>query len=413
MGRTVLMFAGGSRGDVQPFLSLGRLLAGRGDTVRLLASTRYRDLVTAAGMDFRPLAADPAGIVASAEGQELLAGQGNPVSFIRGMRRVLRPRLQQVLEQTRAAGEGCDVVLAPSFGFLGVHLSQYLRIPHVVVHFQPSQPTGGFPHPFTPGARFLGPLGNRLSYHLVDAGTWLAVGGCVNAWRRESLGLPALPARAVLAAARRAPVLCAFSPAVVPPPADWGPRVHVTGFWHYEQPWFEPPPRLRSFLQDGPAPVYVGFGSMSSARCEATDQLVRTALRRARLRGVLAGDPATSEDDMLVVDDVPHDWLFPRMAAVVHHGGAGTTASALRAGVPSLVCPFFGDQIFWAGRVHRLGAGPAPLPAAQLTVAGLTARLTALTASSGTAQTARRLGAVLRAENGAARACRLLDEVTG
>ncbi|MEV6617695.1 glycosyltransferase [Streptomyces sp. NPDC051051] len=413
MGRTVLIFAAGSRGDVQPFLSLGRSLARRGDAVRLLASTRYRHMVTAAGLEFRPLTADPAEIIASAEGQELLAGRNNPVSFIRGISRVLRPRMRDVLDQTLAAAEGADLVLAPSFGFLGVHLSQYLRIPHAVVHFQPSQPTGRFPHPFAPAARLLGPLGNRLSYDIVDLGTWFAFRDAINAWRLDSLGLPALSPRAALTEARRATVLCAFSPTVVPPPADWGPDVHVTGFWHHEQPLWKPPHRLRSFLDDGPAPVYVGFGSMKTGSPETTDRIVRTALRRAGLRGVLAGDPATSEDDMLVVDDTPHDWLFPRMAAVVHHGGAGTTASALRAGVPSLLCPFFGDQVFWARRVHRLGAGPAPLPAARLTVPELTARLTALTGSSGFSEAARRLGSTLRAENGATRARHILATAAG
>jgi UDP:flavonoid glycosyltransferase YjiC (YdhE family) len=407
-----MIFAAGSRGDVQPFLSLGRALARRGDVVRLLASTRYRHLVTTAGLEFQPFAADPAEIIASVEGQELLAGRNNPVSFIRGMSRILGPRIRSVLDQTRAATEGADLILAPSFGFLGLHLSQYLRVPHVVVHFQPSQPTGKFPHPLTPAARLFGPLGNRLSYDIIDLGTWLAFRESINAWRRESLGLPALPPRATLVEARRAPVLCAFSPTIVPPPADWGPNVHVTGFWHHEQPLWNPPHRLRSFLDNGPAPVYVGFGSMKTADPPATDRIVRAALRRAGLRGVLAGDPATSEDDMLVVDDTPHDWLFPQMAAVVHHGGAGTTASALRAGVPSLVCPFFGDQFFWGTRIHRLRAGPAPLPTARLTVPVLTRRLIALTSNTTHIDVTRRLGSTLRAENGAVHARRVLDTIT-
>ncbi|MFC8246584.1 glycosyltransferase [Streptomyces chartreusis] len=412
MGRTVVIFAGGSRGDVQPCLALGRTLALRGDTVRLLASTRHQPLVTAAGLEFRPLAADPAEIIASAEGQELLAGRNNPVAFIRGMGRVLRPRIRSVLDETQAGVEGADLVLAPTFGFLGLHLSHYLRIPHAVVHFQPSQPTTMFPHPFTPTARFLGSLGNRLSYDMIDLGAWLAFRGFINAWRRESLGLPALPPLVPLREVRRATVLCAFSPTIVPRPPDWGPNVHMTGFWHHEQPLWKPPQRLRSFLDGGPPPVYVGFGSMKTRDPRTTDRIVRAALRRAGLRGVLAGDPATSEDDMLVVDDIPHDWLFPRLAAVVHHGGAGTTASAMRAGVPSLLCPFFGDQTYWAGRVHRLGAGPAPLPAARLTVPDLTQRLIALTRNTTYTEVARRLGRALRTEDGTAHARQVLDAVT-
>ena len=411
MGRTVVIFAAGSRGDVQPFLALGRALARRGDAVRLLASARYQQLITAAGLGFHALPVDPGEIVESPEGQELLSGRRNPVAFIRGMDRIVRPLFSRLLAQTRAGAEGADLVLAPTFGHLGVHLSQSLRIPHAVVHFQPSQPTGAFPHPFAPAARFLGSFGNRLSFEAVELGSWLMCRPFVNRWRTESLGLPALSPLGPRRRLRHAPVLCAFSPTVVPRPPDWGPHVHLTGFWHHEQPLWKPPRRLVDFLDAGPPPVYVGFGSMKAGDPEAADRVVRAALRRAGLRGVLAGDPATSDDDMLVVGDTPHSWLFPRMAAVVHHGGAGTTASALRAGVPSLVCPFFGDQPYWADRVHSLGAGPKPLPSRQLTVSALAGRLRALTGEGRHAETARRLGRALAAEDGVGRACDALSRL--
>ncbi|GGY18190.1 glycosyltransferase [Streptomyces djakartensis] len=409
MGRTVVIFAAGSRGDVQPCLALGRALSRRGDTVRVLASRRYRQLIAEEELDFHPLPADPVEIIESAEGQELLAGSRNPVAFVRRMDRVLRPHIMPMLEETRAGAEGADLVLAPTFGFLGVHLSQYLRVPHAVIHFQPSQPTKAFPHPLAPAAAMLGAVGNRLSFSAVDLGSWTLCRRFVNTWRRDSLRLPELSLRAPFRHVRRAPVLCAFSPAVVPRPPDWGPNVHMTGFWHRDRPEWEPPRRLLDFLADGPPPVYVGFGSMKTRDPEATGTLVRRALRRAGLRGVLSGDPATSDSDILVVGDTPHDWLFPRTAAVVHHGGAGTTASALRAGRPSLVCPFFGDQPYWAARVRELGAGPAPLPARDLTVPALAQRLHELTRHPPYAEAARRLGHALAAENGTARACQVLD----
>lgn len=411
MGRNVVIFAAGSRGDVQPCLALGRALTHRGDAVRVLASSRYQDLIEAAGLDFHPLPADPTEIMESAEGQELLAGRSNPMAFVRGIDKVLRPRIAAILACTQAGAEGADLVLAPSFGFLGIHLSQYLRVPHAVVHFQPSQPTGVFPHPLAPAARFLGPLGNRLSFDAVDLGSWLVCRRFVNSWREEGLGLPELSRLGPFRRIRRAPVLCAFSATVVPRPADWGPNVHMTGFWHHGQPRWDPPRRVLAFLDRGAPPVYVGFGSMRTGDPEATGRLVRTALRRAGLRGVLAGDPATSEEDMLVIGDTPHDWLFPRMAGVVHHGGAGTTASALRAGVPSLVCPFFGDQTYWAARVHGLGAGPRPLPARRLTAPVLAQRLYALTTNRAYTRASGRLSRALSFEDGTARACSVLDEL--
>ncbi|MFD8719846.1 glycosyltransferase [Streptomyces sp. NPDC059629] len=409
--RTVVIFAAGSRGDVQPCLALGRALLRRGDTVRILASLRYRRLIAEAGLDLHPLPVDPVEIVESAEGQELLAGRRNPVAFIRHMDRVLRPRMVSMLEETQVGAKGADLVVAPTFSFLGLHLSEYLQVPHAVIHFQPSQPTKVFPHPFAPAARLLGGVGNRLSFGAVDLGSWMVFRRFVNTWRRESLGLPELSLSAPFRPVRQAPVLCAFSPTVVPRPSDWGRNVHVTGFWHHEQPLWTPSRRLLAFLSDGPAPVYVGFGSMKTGDPEATDALVRTALRRANLRGVLPGDPATSEDDILVVGDTPHDWLFPRMAAVVHHGGAGTTASALRAGRPSLICPFFGDQPYWAARVYELGAGPAPLPIRKLTVAALVDRLHALTRHTPYTETALGLGRALAAEDGVGQACQVLDRL--
>lgn len=305
MGRTVVIFAAGSRGDVQPCLALGRALARRGDTVRVLASRRYEHLIAEEGLDFHPLPADPVEIIESVEGQELLAGPRNPVAFVRRMDRVLRPHIMPMLQETRAGAEGADLVLAPTFGFLGVHLAEYLRVPHAVIHLQPSQPTKTFPHPLAPAAGMLGALGNRLSFGAVDLGSWTLCRRFVNTWRRESLGLPELSLSAPFRHVRHAPVLCAFSPTVVPRPSDWGPNVHVTGFWHRNRPKWEPPRRLLDFLADGPAPVYVGFGSMRTRDPEATDTLVRRALRRAELRGVLTGDPATSEDDILVVGDTP------------------------------------------------------------------------------------------------------------
>jgi len=280
------------------------------------------------------------------------------------------------------------------------------------VHFQPSQPTRAFPHPFLPQARLLGPHGNRLSFELLDWVTWQLARPFLNPWRARSLGLPELPAlRGPLPAARRAPVLCAFSPTLVPRPADWPDNVHLTGFWFLEQPRWEPPADLLAFLDDGPPPVYVGFGSMATKDPAAADRHIRAALRRAGLRGVLSPQPGTSiepEDDMFVVRNIPFHWLFPQMAGVVHHGGAGTTAEGLKAGVPTLVCPFFGDQPYWADRVHALGAGPRPLPASALTADALAPRLQDLVKPPYRTR-AQDLAKSLNAEDGVARACETLD----
>ncbi|MDX6742518.1 glycosyltransferase [Actinocorallia sp. A-T 12471] len=408
MGRKVVIFAAGSRGDLQPCVALGRGLADRGDEVRLISSESYRGLIEDAGLAFRGLSLDPAKIVDSPEGQELLSGGRNPAKFLRNMKRIAAPLAEKLLAEVDDGTDGADLVLAPTLGYLGAHIAEHRGIPHALIHFQPSQPTGRFPHPFLPHARLLGPYANRLTYEALDFVTWQLTRPFINTWRTERLKLPPVSLLGPQRAARTAPVLCAFSSVLVPRPADWPDNVKLTGFWFLDQPHWEPSPELTAFLDAGPPPVYVGFGSMLPADPRETDLKVRTALRLAGFRGVLQGDPSTSEDDMFVVNNVPHSWLFPRMAAAVHHGGAGTTAESLRAGLPTLVCPFFGDQPYWADRVHALGAGPTPLPIRHLTVESLTSRLRTLPTPPHRTR-AQTLASSLNAEDGVARACESLD----
>ncbi|RFU42697.1 glycosyltransferase, partial [Actinomadura logoneensis] len=382
-------------------------LAARGDRVRLVAAARYAPLARASGLELVPLTVDPTEILTSDAGQELLAGGRNPVRFLTGFRRILGPSARRLLDECLAGSRGADLLLGPTLGLLPRHLGEHLDVPWALVHFQPSQPTAAFPHPFVP--RSLGGPGNRASFAAVDQIAWQLSRPFLNPWRRDALGLRPLPLRG---APRDEPlVLGCFSEHVVPRPPDWPPHVHLTGYWTLDEPSYRPPDDLAAFLADGPPPVYVGFGSMVPKDARLTGLTVRTALRLAGLRGVVQGDPDTSDDDVLAVRDVPHTWLFPRMAAVVHHGGAGTTAAGLRAGVPSVVTPFFGDQPYWADRVTALGAGPRPVPFRALTAPRLAAALRKATTSEDIRKNAATLGARLRAENGVARAVELLDRL--
>ncbi|MEQ0565623.1 glycosyltransferase [Amycolatopsis sp. NEAU-NG30] len=398
MSRLVVIIAPGSRGDVQPCVALGRGLAADGDRVRVLAAERFRSLITAHGLDFAPLSADPGEVLDSASGRAWTSG--GRTAFLRGLRDALRPVLDRLLADVHTGTAGAGLVLAPTLGFLGAHLD----VPDVELHYQPSVPTRAFAHPLLPRAARLGPWGRQLSFHAVDALAWQLLRPEIDRWRVETLGLPKAGLRGPR---RRSPVLCGFSDAVVPRPPDWPARVHVTGYWFLDPGPWRPDSRLRDFLAAGPPPVYVGFGSMRPADAEATFAIVRTALRRARLRGLLATSGPGS-DDLLTVGDVPHAWLFPRTAAVVHHGGAGTTAAALRAGVPSLVCPVFSDQPFWGDRVSRLSAGPRPLPPKDLDADVLTARLRELTGNPLFRRGAQYVSARLRAEDGVAAAVSIL-----
>ncbi|NKZ05532.1 glycosyltransferase [Actinomadura latina] len=404
----IVIFAAGSRGDIQPCVALGRALRARGDEVRLVASARYSPMVVAAGLELAPLTADPTEILESDAGQELLAGGRNPVKFLGGFRRILGPMAERLLAECLDACKGADLVLGPTLGFLPRHIGEHLGVPWALIHFQPSEPTGAFPHPFVPQAGALGPWAKRASFRAVDQIAWQLSRPFINPWRDETLGLRRLPLRG-----RRpdGPVLACFSPVVVPRPKDWGPNVHLTGYWFLEEPEWEPPEELAEFLAAGPAPVYAGFGSMVPKDAEVTDLTVRTALKLAGVRGIVQGDPATSDEDVLAVRDVPHSWLFPRMAAVVHHGGAGTTAAGLRAGVPTVVCPFFGDQPYWGERVAALGAGTKPLPFRAMTVPRLASKIRQAVRDRDMADRADALGRRVRAEDGVGRAREIIDSL--
>jgi UDP:flavonoid glycosyltransferase YjiC (YdhE family) len=295
-------------------------------------------------------------------------------------------------------------------------VGQYLGIPTALLHLQPGEPTRTAASPLVAAGQDLGGSLNRVSYEILEQLTWAAMRPIVNRWRRERLGLAKIPRGGPFRLARREeiPVLAGYSAAVCPAPADWPDTVVQTGWWFLDgaDP-LDPAPEnvpaaLVEFVEAGPPPVYVGFGSMVPADPQQVWSDVREALRRAGVRGVLLGDPSVTggrgDDEVIAVPSADHGWLFPRMAAVVHHGGAGTTGSGLRAGVPNVVCPFFSDQPFWGARVAGLNAGPEPLPIKQLTAAALTGRIERALRDESMRASAAELGRRVAAEEGAATA---------
>ncbi len=299
----------------------------------------------------------------------------------------------------------------------GLCVAEKLKIPFVETHLQPvGVPTGAFPGVMLPGMpRWLGAWGHRLSHRLTETAVWMPFEAGRALARREVLGLPGKPRRATVN-----PVLYGFSRHVIPMPPEWAGRCHITGYWHLPAPeGFVPPAGLEAFLAAGPRPVCVGFGSMASGDAEATTRLVLAAAKQAERRLVLLSGwgglaaEVTGRDDVFVTDAVPHDWLYPRMAAVVHHGGAGTTAAALRAGVPALVVPFTMDQPFWGKRGFDLGVAPRPIPRKHLTAERLAQGLRAATTDPAMAERAAKLGELLREEDGVAEAVRLFSGFAG
>jgi sterol 3beta-glucosyltransferase len=407
------MIALGSQGDVQPYLALGRALAAAGHHVRLVVPQGYPDPGTPR-LELRHVVGDPRSVMDSPEFRALLE-TGN---FIKIQRHANALARQVAPDWARTALDACrdmDVLLA---GLGGLNLAQTvaeaLNIPVMEAHVVPLTATREFPGPLLPpGAPRLGGPFNRLTYTLIRQMMWQGARLGDGDARREVLKLPPAPFFGPRAR-HAAPTLYGISPSVLPRPADWPKDVHLTGYWFLDAEDWTPPPALSAFLEAGPRPVYIGFGSMGSRDPEATADLVLEALGRSGQRAVLQsgwGGLMRGElpSSVHMSGPAPHTWLLPQMAATVHHGGAGTTAAALRAGVPTTVVPFFGDQPYWGGRVQALGVGPEPLPRRTLSVDGLTHALDSMTSDQAMQERAEHLGEAIRKERGLERATELIE----
>ncbi len=415
----VLILTLGSRGDVQPYVALGAALRERGHRVTLATGRSFEAMIEERGLAAAPLSDDIRELVETPEIRAALHSFSGKVKAWRRSKGMFRRQLDEMWAVARRLRPDAIVYHHPK-GLAGRHIAERLGIVAIPTALIPAYvPTGAFPSPGLPLPN-LGSFANRLSHKAVGGLVSLLLSGKIEAWRREALDLTSKGPRDLFAgydpAGGAVTRLHAFSRHLVPPPEEWGGRELITGYW-FSQPsaTWEPPAALLRFLQAGPPPVYVGFGSMPAKDAGRVTRSVLEGLKIAGERGVLARgwgglDLLDSSEGIHVLDAAPHDWLFPRCAAVVHHGGAGTTHEALRWGRPSVVCPVFGDQPFWAGRVHALGAGPAPLPQKRLTAEALAKALVAAREPAVRSRAAE-IGAAMRAEPGAAGAAEAIDRV--
>ena len=417
-GMKVLILTFGSRGDVQPYVALGAALRKRGHAVTLATGQGFEAMVEGQGLTPAPLSVDVRALVESPEMKRALRSLSGKIRAWRDSKQLAR----RLLEETWSIA--CelrpDVIVYNVKALTAPHIAEALRCIAVPAFQIPAfAPTGDFANPLLPVSS-LGRAVNRLSYRALVWLTVLATSGTTNAWRRERLGLAPDRARNPVAGyhpkARAVGRLHGYSRHIVPKPDDWGAEEQVTGYWFLDRgaAW-EPPRELARFLEAGPPPVYVGFGSMPA---EDGGGLMQTFLdgfeafggRAVLARGWGGFEGGALTDKVHVLDAAPHDWLFPRCSAVIHHGGAGTTHEGLRWGRPSLVCPVFGDQPYWGRRVQELGAGPAPLPQKRLTTSALVEALGALQRPEVVSRAAE-IGAAIRGEPGAEAAASAIDSI--
>ncbi|MEV0670805.1 glycosyltransferase [Mycobacterium sp. NPDC050441] len=404
---TVAIIAIGSRGDVAPLTGIGVRLQQAGHRVIMVAYQAFADLVTGCGLEFRGLDDNLDGTADLSDVSARQAAKAMAEFLAPGGMRALGERVLAALRD-----EPLDVLLLSPFAELVGHpLAEALAIPSIGVRLQPLSATADYP-PTVLGAWSAGRYGNRAAARIGAAAIDGLYDKTVNSFRTR-LGLPKASAR--LLRQRRTdarwPILYGYSPTVLPPPSDWRPGIDVVGYWWPAHPaaW-QPPTELVAFLDAGPPPVVIGFGSTvnSSAEANQLSALVAQAVRSAGARAVIQAGRAGLDacgDDVIAVGDVPHDWLFARACAVVHHCGAGTAAAGLRAGIPTIAVPAgYGDQPFWARRLFELGVSPQPIRQKRLNADTLGAAIRTVLSTNRFRDNAEALAIRIDAEDGAGRA---------
>jgi sterol 3beta-glucosyltransferase len=396
----IVIMAVGSYGDVAPYTGLATALTRAGHGVAIATHTPYEAAVTSIGLEFRPLPMDPR--AALAEGHGRRAGGSSPLA--------LRHSIQMIAEHQRDLGQGileaatgADMLLLSPMAWLGWHVAQGLGIRSAGAYLQPWTPTASFP-PAAMTTRSLGAWGNRHAARLLRTTGQRPARQVINDLR-AGLGLaPMTPAESFAEMESAGwPIFYGFSAAVVPAPADWRRSDRVVGYWWPEvDPQWTPAADLVDFLEAGPPPVFLGFGSMHLEDPAALGRILSEAVRMSGVRAVVQSADARlrADGDVLAIDSVPHSWLFPRTAAVLHHCGAGTAAAGLRAGIPTIPVPMMLDQPFWARRLQRIGVATEPLSFNRIAAQPLADRITRAVGDDAMRARVRDLALVIGREDG-------------
>jgi sterol 3beta-glucosyltransferase len=406
---TILTY--GSRGDVQPFLPLSLALMSRRHSVRLAAPSRFRDLVAGNGIQFVPLAGEPEDL-----SRRFNDAGNNFVKVISAMMDYATDIAADVLKQTEASCKDVDLIIHTFLHTVGAHTYACERnIPDIHIQTFPMfTPTGDYPNVTLPDLKI--PFLNRLTHTMSTKLTWWGSRLGFEQVRRRA-GLPKRklywpfdenPARP------RTPILCAWSPSVIPVSSGWPQHVAVTGWYFFDaNDKYSPSADLEMFLESGKPPICISFGSMVNRNAEKVDRIVRESLAQTGNRGIIlfgwSQVSHRSDENIIYLDAVPHDWLLPHCKMLIHHGGAGTTSAGLQAGIPNIVIPFTVDQPFWGRRVHAIGAGPAPIPVKNLSTGKLTQAIRAAETDA-YRERAAEIGRKIRSEDGVGAAVRWIEK---
>jgi len=358
----------GSRGDVQPYIALCKGLLAEGHKPRIATHREFGPWVREHGIDFAPVEGDPAELMRICIENGMFT-----YSFLKEASAKFRGWIDELLSSAWKACQDTDLLIESPSAMAGIHIAEALGIPYFRAFTMPWTRTRAYPHAFAVPERKMGGAYNYVTYVMFDNVFWTAIAGQVNRWRKKELGLRSTNLDKLHP--NKVPFLYNFSPCVVVPPLDYSDWIRVTGYWFLDEGSdYKPPKELTDFIgkarADGKKIVYIGFGSIVVSDPAALTRTVVESVLRADVRCILskgwsdrladrsvAAPEVPLPPEILQIKSAPHDWLFSHIDAVAHHGGAGTTGASLRAGLPTIIKPFFGDQFFFASRVEDLGVG--------------------------------------------------------
>ncbi|WP_102346293.1 glycosyltransferase [Bacillus sp. Marseille-P3661] len=370
----------GTRGDVQPFVALGKGLVKRGYKVTICTGENFKAFVESNGLNFAAVRVDILKLTHSEEGKKMMSG--NPFHILKNLKTIIFPMMERMLEDFWLVAKDADVLIYHPKAFGGYDIAEKLEIPVFVAHPVPViARTALFTNPVMPFSFKIDWI-NKMSFK-VNRLLMVSFFKMINRWRKETLGLASK--RSVLTddlclKGKPIPILYGCSPQVIPYDESWNENVSMSGFWFLEEENWEPPIELLQFIEQGPPPIAVTFSSMPLKNPRQIIEMLEESLRLTGQRGVLITgwsglNIENAKPHIFTINTIPHSWLFPKTVGVIHHGGAGTTASVLKAGKPMLICPFSADQPFWANRMQELGLAPTPLKEKDMSVETFTRKI--------------------------------------
>ncbi len=413
----------GSRGDIQPYIALGKGLKASGHEVKIVTNENFEDFVKSHGLDFYPITVDLRDILESEVGMKLLES-GYSYKFIKMFSSLMSEHIEILFHQLLDSLEDTEFIIFSAVTFIAYHIAKKKGVKCIAAYLQPVTPTNEFQSIMFPDKLNLLPFYNKLSHYVFQQAIWQTIRTTINKLMIEKLESEKIPFLGDFnklytlnqVKKEQLNIVYGYSPYIIPKPLDWSHNIDVTGYWFLNSDKNEKlSPELENFLDTDKKVVYIGFGSMRNRDTNETARVVLNVIKRLDVKAIIMTGwggfkDLPSDENISVVESVPHDLIFPRMSAVVHHCGAGTTSAGLKAGVPTVPIPFFADQPFWATKLYRLNVASKPIDRKDMNETNLYEALKTTLTDESISKKASYIGKIIRAEDGVKRAVDIINE---